>query len=145
MDDQEAGKRFLLMIEEFRLAAWVGLGKLKDPHSGEARRNLELARHAIDTLGMLEVKTRNNRSEEEDRFLRQALADLRINYVDEVRAGEREQREGATAMSGATQASAAASEAGSGEKVVSGDKATSGEKATSEGKAAPEEKAASTE
>lgn len=97
MDDQEVQKRFLLMIEEFRLAAWIGLGKLTDPSSGEARRNLDLARHAIDTLGMLEVKTRDNRSAEEDRVLRQALADLRINYVDEARAQERERASGGDA------------------------------------------------
>jgi hypothetical protein len=88
MDDQEVHHRFLLLVEEYRMAAWIGLGKLKNPASGEAERNLDLARHAIDILGMLEVKTRGNRDEVEERLLRQALADLRINYVEELKTPE---------------------------------------------------------
>ena len=88
MDDQEVQHRFLLLVEEFRMAAWIGLGKLKNPGSGALERNLDLARHAIDTLGMLEVKTRGNRDEAEERLLRQALADLRINYVEELKTPE---------------------------------------------------------
>ncbi len=91
MEENEARDRFLLLVEEYRLAAWIGLGKLKDPASGEVHRNLDLARHAIDTLGMLELKTRGNLVAEEERLLRQALTDLRINFVDEVKGGGREQ------------------------------------------------------
>ena len=90
MDDREASGRFLLLVEEYRLAGWVGLGKLRDPGGGEVRRDLGLARHAIDTLGMLEVKTRGNRSDDEERLLRQVLADLRINFVDELKREEEE-------------------------------------------------------
>jgi len=85
VDDGEARRRFLLLAEELQVAAWIGLGRLKDPQSGEAGRNLELARHAIDTLGMLEWKTRGNRDEGEERMLRQMLADLRIGFVDAMR------------------------------------------------------------
>jgi hypothetical protein len=85
MVDQEARDRFLLLVEEYRLAAWIGLGKLKDPASGETRRNLDLARHAIDTLGMLEQKTKGNLEVDEEKFLRQALTDLRLNFVEELR------------------------------------------------------------
>jgi Domain of unknown function (DUF1844) len=85
MDDREVRDRFLLLVEEYRTAAWIGLGKLKNPATGAAERNLDLARHAIDVLGMIEVKTRGNRDDAEERFLRQALADLRINYVEELK------------------------------------------------------------
>jgi hypothetical protein len=84
MEDQEVQDRFLLLVEEYRLAAWIGLGKLKDPASGDVRRDLGLARHAIDTLGMLEQKTRGNLAAAEERFLRQALTDLRLNFVEEM-------------------------------------------------------------
>ncbi len=84
MEDQEARSRFLLLVEEYRLAAWIGLGKLKDPASGDVRRNLDLARHAIDTLGMLEQKTKGNLDGDEERFLRQGLTDLRLNFVEEM-------------------------------------------------------------
>jgi hypothetical protein len=88
MDEREVHHRFLLLVEEYRMAAWIGLGKLKNPASGAAERNLDLARHAIDTLGMLEVKTRGNRDPAEESLLRQALADLRINYVEELKVPE---------------------------------------------------------
>ena len=87
MEDGEARRRFLLLTEELQMAAWIGLGRLKDPQSGAAERNLDLARHAIDTLGMLEHKTRGNRDAVEERTLRQMLADLRIGFVDAMRAG----------------------------------------------------------
>ncbi|HWN82394.1 MAG TPA: DUF1844 domain-containing protein [Candidatus Udaeobacter sp.] len=86
MDHEEARRRFLLLAEELQVAAWIGLGRLKDPQSGTAARNLDLARHAIDTLGMLECKTRGNRDEVEERRLREMLADLRIGFVDAMRA-----------------------------------------------------------
>ena len=85
MDDGEARRRFLLLAEELQVAAWIGLGRLKDPQSGASEQNLDLARHAIDTLGMLEHKTRGNRDEVEERTLRQMLADLRIGFVDAMR------------------------------------------------------------
>jgi hypothetical protein len=86
VDDAEVRQRFLLLAEELRVAAWVGLGRVKDPQSGATEPNLNLARHAIDTLGMLEVKTRGNRDEVEERALRQMLADLRISFVETAKA-----------------------------------------------------------
>ena len=82
----EVRQRFLLLAEELRVAAWIGLGRVKDPQSGATEPNLNLARHAIDTLGMLEVKTRGNRDEVEERALRQMLADLRISFVEVTKA-----------------------------------------------------------
>ena len=41
-----------------------------------------LAKQTIDILAMLEVKTRGNRDEAEDRLLSSLLYDLRIKYVD---------------------------------------------------------------
>jgi hypothetical protein len=72
-------------VEEYRLAAWIGLGKIQDPGAEGVQRNLKLARHAIDTLGMLEHKTRGNLAADEERYLRQALTDLRMNYMDELK------------------------------------------------------------
>lgn len=88
MEDRQASDRFILLVEEYRLAGWIGLGKLKPPQADDARPDLALARHAIDTLGMLEVKTRGNLSSGEERLLRQILADLRINFADEVKRAE---------------------------------------------------------
>ncbi|MBP1679578.1 MAG: hypothetical protein H6Q29_1489 [Bacteroidetes bacterium] len=47
-----------------------------------------MARHTIDTLDMLQVRTRGNLTPEEDQFLRQMLQELKLNYVDEVAKGD---------------------------------------------------------
>ncbi|MDH3290018.1 MAG: DUF1844 domain-containing protein [Gemmatimonadota bacterium] len=49
----------------------------------ERRRvGLETARHLIDTLGMLERKTKGNLSKEEQDLLESVLTQLRIQYVN---------------------------------------------------------------
>ena len=42
----------------------------------------------IDTLDMLENRTRGNLTPEESRMIAQLLQELRLNYVDEVRKPE---------------------------------------------------------
>jgi hypothetical protein len=44
--------------------------------------NLDMAKHQLDTLGVLEEKTRNNLSEEEQRSLDSALYEARMRYVN---------------------------------------------------------------
>lgn len=48
---------------------------------GEPTVNLDLAKHHIDTLGVLEEKTRGNLSEQEQRLLDSALYETRMRYV----------------------------------------------------------------
>lgn len=43
--------------------------------------DLEAARHVIDTLAMLRVKTQGNLTDEEQRLLDAVLYDLRVKYV----------------------------------------------------------------
>jgi hypothetical protein len=112
LNDAEVRQRFLLLAEELRVAAWIGLGRLKDPQSGAAEPNLDLARHAIDTLGMLEVKTRGNRDEVEERALRQMLADLRITYVEAAKAQAGPVGQGGTGAGANTEDPAPAAEPG---------------------------------
>lgn len=45
--------------------------------------NLPLARHFIDTLGVLADKTRGNLSMEENRMLENSLTELRFRFVQE--------------------------------------------------------------
>ena len=45
------------------------------------RAGLASARQLIDTMGMLEQKTKGNLTEEEQQFLESALSDLRIEFV----------------------------------------------------------------
>jgi hypothetical protein len=60
----------------------VHLGDAPNPVDGTERANLPLARQTIDLLNLLQEKTRNNLTGEEERTLVQALYDLRMRYVE---------------------------------------------------------------
>jgi len=84
---------FYSLVEQFRMQAWVSLGKIKNPATDKIERNLELARISIDMLRMLKDKTAGNLSKEEERLLTQTIADLQLNYVDEYEREKRQQVE----------------------------------------------------
>ena len=56
------------------------LGDLS-PRGAEPQLNLDMAKHNVDTLTMLEEKTKGNLSEEEQRLLDAALYEARMRYV----------------------------------------------------------------
>jgi len=55
--------------------------------TGEIEKNLPLARQSIDTLAMLEEKTRGNLEEEESELLGSILYELRMHIVQIERGG----------------------------------------------------------
>lgn len=57
------------------------LGMMEHPVTGKREVDLELGKHWIDILGMLEQKTRNNLLPQEEQILEGLLADLRMQYV----------------------------------------------------------------
>lgn len=57
------------------------LGMMEHPVTGKREVDLELGKHWIDVLGMLEKKTRGNLLPQEDQILEGLLADLRMQYV----------------------------------------------------------------
>ena len=52
------------------------------PQGGEPTVNLDMAKHQIDTLHIIEEKTRGNLNEEEQRLLDTALYESRMRYVN---------------------------------------------------------------
>ena len=72
---------FNSLIFSLSSSALLHLGEIADPHSGEKRRDLALAKHAIDTIAMLKDKTTGNLDDEEASFLEGVLTDLRLRYV----------------------------------------------------------------
>ena len=72
----------LELILIFQQSAWFGLGKIQNPESGKTNVSLPHASHAIEMLAMLERKTRGNLTEQESKFLANALTQLRLNYVE---------------------------------------------------------------
>lgn len=62
-------------------SAMVNLGAVPDPISKKTMTNLEMAKHNIDTLGILQKKTSGNLTDEESKLLDDILYDLRMRYV----------------------------------------------------------------
>jgi hypothetical protein len=66
-------------------SALLHLGEIPDPDTNAVEVRLPLAKHIIDTLGMLQEKTRGNLEPDEDNLLKSVLYDLRLRYVQKSR------------------------------------------------------------
>jgi hypothetical protein len=62
-------------------SALLHLGEIPDPETTNVRVDLPLAKQIIDTLGMLQGKTKGNLDPDEDNLLKNVLYDLRLRYV----------------------------------------------------------------
>ena len=69
---------FLLSLAS---SALVQLGEVPDPSTGKSELNLELAKHSIDIVCMLQDKIKNGLDPEETRLLEGILYELRMKYV----------------------------------------------------------------
>ena len=76
---------FINLVLGLQQSGMMALGKLKNPFTQKVEIQLESARDTIDTLGMIEARTRGNLEGDEARVLRQVLTDLRMNYLEEVK------------------------------------------------------------
>jgi len=88
MNDRQPSREaalFLQLVLGLQQSGMMALGKLVNPISRKIETNLEMARDTIDTLGAIEARTRGNLEPDEARVLTQVLADLRMNYLDELK------------------------------------------------------------
>lgn len=74
--------QFLNMVALFATSVMHYLGKIIDPATGKTQVNLDAAQANIDMLDMLEAKTRGNLSKDEDKFLKDTLKSLKLNFVE---------------------------------------------------------------
>jgi len=72
---------FSTLIMSLSSSALLNFGEIPDPITGEKRKDLPLAKHAIDTIAMLKEKTQGNLTEDEQKFLDSILTDLKWRYV----------------------------------------------------------------
>ncbi|OGC91803.1 MAG: hypothetical protein A2W25_03560 [candidate division Zixibacteria bacterium RBG_16_53_22] len=93
----ESGLLFTQLVLSFQAAAWQQMGKVPSMITGKVERNLEMAKHSIDMLGMLEEKTAGNLAESEAKYLKHALFELRMNYLEEAKKGPEKKDEAPTA------------------------------------------------
>ena len=78
VDDPASFPNFIMSIASNAASA---LGMMEHPVTGKREVDLELGKHWIDILGMLQQKTRNNLAPQEQQILESLLADLRMQYV----------------------------------------------------------------
>jgi hypothetical protein len=84
METDKNTQLFFYLVSTFELSALQQMGKLKDPMFDKLERNLEQAQFTIDLLDMLKEKTKGNLTSEETRYIDNVIAQLKLNYVDEV-------------------------------------------------------------
>lgn len=72
---------FTAFVVSLNTSALFHLGEISDPATGEKQQDLVLAKHTIDTLRLLEEKTKGNLTDEERDILKSALYDLKMRYV----------------------------------------------------------------
>lgn len=72
---------FEVLISTMATQALFALGAIPDPQTGQRMAHLDLARHHLDMLGIIEEKTKENLSKEESDMLANTLYELRNRYV----------------------------------------------------------------
>lgn len=81
---------FAQIVSMFQVAAMQHMGKIPNPITNEIERDMEQAKISIDILGMFQEKTKGNLSEREEEFLKTALFEAQMNYVDELKRSKEE-------------------------------------------------------
>lgn len=72
---------FSTLVNSIATQALFSMGAMPDPQTGQRYTNLDIARHHIDSLSVLEEKTKGNLTEEEQKALSGTLYELRASYV----------------------------------------------------------------
>jgi len=72
---------FATLVQTLATQAAIFMSQERDPETGQPIRNLELAKHNIDLLRVLEEKTKGNLTPEEKRLIETLLYELLMAYV----------------------------------------------------------------
>lgn len=72
---------FSFFVTTLGLQAGIFLGEIPNPATGKKEENITQAKFIVDTLGMLQEKTKNNLTDEESQLLENILYELRMQYV----------------------------------------------------------------
>jgi len=79
------GVTFMAFIMSLNTSALFHLGEIADPETGEKLIDFSLARHAIDTLVLLQEKTKGNLDNDETEMLKNILYDVKLRFVQAVK------------------------------------------------------------
>ncbi len=72
---------FISFILSLNTTALFHLGEIPHPETGQKVLDVELARHAIDTLAMLEQKTKGNLNSEEQELISRMVYELKMRFI----------------------------------------------------------------
>jgi hypothetical protein len=74
---------FEFLVQTIFTQALMAFGRVPNPITQQSLKNLDTARHFIDTLEMLQQKTAGNLEQDEQRLLDEVLHQLRMSYMQE--------------------------------------------------------------
>ena len=80
-EEQKNSGLFVNLVQQFYQSALIYLGKIENPHTKKIEKNIELARYFIDSLDMLNAKTKGNLSTEEEQVLQKILQELKMEFI----------------------------------------------------------------
>lgn len=92
LEDARDPASFVSFIMSIASNAASALGMMEHPVTHQREVDVELGKHWIDVLGMLQKKTAGNLTSQEKRMLEGLLADLRMQYVSLVNSPQQPQR-----------------------------------------------------
>ncbi len=72
---------FSAFVMSLNTSVLFHLGVIEDPATGKKEIDLDLARHGIDTLTLIQQKTTGSLSSDEEEMLKNILYDLKIRFV----------------------------------------------------------------
>jgi Domain of unknown function (DUF1844) len=81
MSDKLPPPSFSLLVASLGSQAMVALGQVPNPLDGKTEVRLDLAKHAIEMLTILEQKTKGNLAADETAMLESVLHQLRMAFV----------------------------------------------------------------
>ncbi len=76
---------FSAFVMSLNTSVLYHLGEIADPASGQKTKNLDAARHGIDTLAVIQNKTKGNLTTDEEEMLKNILYDVKLRFVKEVK------------------------------------------------------------
>lgn len=73
---------FPAFVMSLNTSALYHLGEIADPVTGKKTIDLDIARHAIDTLALMQEKTKGNLTADEEEMLKNILYDIKLRFVN---------------------------------------------------------------
>ncbi|MGD0088598.1 MAG: DUF1844 domain-containing protein [Planctomycetota bacterium] len=78
----QAAKMFITFLAGLAQQTLMQLGDIANPFSGQREVDLQGARYTIELLSVIQAKTKNNLTEEEENALTSSIGDLKMRFVE---------------------------------------------------------------